>query len=57
MSVKTDIFLLLFAFTVLHARCIACVSAVYMELTFGSDAVSLQCPLVAAALRFVSRQY
>ena len=31
-----------------RARCIACVSAVNIELHFGSDAVSVRFPVVAA---------
>ena len=34
---------------VFRARCIACVSAVNIELNFGSDANSVRLPVVAAA--------
>ena len=39
---------------VFRARCIACVSAVNLELNFGSDANSVRLPVVAAALTPIS---
>ena len=38
----------LFADSVFRARCITCVSAVNIELNFGSDANSVWFPVVAA---------
>ena len=47
MNVK--IFFIFVADNVFKATCIACVSAVNMELIFHSDAESVRCPVVSAA--------
>ena len=48
MSVKTVKIFPVVADFVLRAKCIACVSAVNIEINFGSDADSVRFPMIAA---------